>query len=244
MLRTLGFAILLTMSPAPRSEEAEPATSAEDSAIAAAKANRRKVKTPPAMISAGIDGMKAAVEAQRALGHHGEVVVVGILGADGRLRGAKIETGSRSQELDGLALEAARQSILSPAKDPTATPIPVWLSMPFSFKNRAFREGGGAHTYLCSEFTQDFGWWRAAWPDRPWSEHEFYKLMLGFGMLGILSEAKDDQAAIRRSVGDFELQWTSAIDGCPAKPNALVADFFGAAGRRAKSLSKLREKRR
>lgn len=243
-MKWLGLLILFAAAARAPAQEPSNAASAEEPAIAAAKANRSKIRTPPAMISAGIDGMKGAVEAQRALGHHGEVVVVGVLGIDGRFRDARIETSSRSNGLDGLALEAARQSILSPAKDESGAPIPVWLTMPFSFDNRAFREGGGVNSYRCSEFTRDLSWWRSAWPERGWSEHKFYKLMLGFGIAGIISTARGNQELIRRSLADFEARWGKAIDTCSARPNALVADIFGPEGKRARSLSKVREGRR
>ncbi|HEX8062237.1 MAG TPA: TonB family protein, partial [Allosphingosinicella sp.] len=198
------FVPLAALAAAAQGQVPDRAMPAGDPATVAAKANLTKVKTAPAMISQGIDALGSEVEALRALGHHGDVVVVGILGADGRFAEPRIGTSSRSRELDALALRAAAASLLSPARDAAGTALPVWISMPFSFKNRAFRKEGGADSYLCSEFVQDMNWWRSAWPDRPWSDHEFYKLMLGMRMVDPLSAARVDQEALRRSIDDFE----------------------------------------
>lgn len=116
----LGAALLAAPPAAGQAAAAPPASDTvaeappESAAWAEAKANRAKIKTAPTFI----DGPKADLpEAEKALGHHGPVVVEGIIGTDGRMTEVRIKETSHAAAVDRIAIEAALGSTFMPAKD-------------------------------------------------------------------------------------------------------------------------------
>lgn len=103
------FAILLATS-APRALAQQALTAEQQAEIAAAEVNREHIATR----ARWVDGPEANYpESERALGHHGTVMVRGLLGVDGRLRFVSIERSSRAPILDQSALVSAMGASLN-----------------------------------------------------------------------------------------------------------------------------------
>lgn len=213
---SIGAAVLLACAaPAPAQDAAS-----DDALRAEATANRARVQTPPKFL----DGPKAELpDAEKALGHHGTAVIEGVVALDGRMHDAEVKTSSGAPALDSIALAAAGATRFEPATDAAGAPLPVLVSMPFDMV--AYKSAsGGAFEYRCGQFVRDMDWWRATYPERPWKEHELYKLQLGLIVLGSLGPALRDQAKLNKALDGFETKWTGAIEKCRRKPTILQMD--------------------
>jgi TonB family protein len=219
-----GIAALLlagggAQAQAQEERPAAPATSATEPA-------QRPVATAPRFIS----GPQAEYsDAERNAGHHGNVVIRGIIGLDGRFRDPVVAVSSGAPGLDAAALAAARATLFTPAKDEAGTPMETPARMPFRF-SRAAAPGGGLVHYLCGAFAQDMTWWRATFPDRPWDDLEFYQFYTGLRIAGSRVLQPGGQARVRQALADFERQWERAIETCRARPDALLVDVLPPGG--------------
>ncbi len=182
-----------------------------------AEANRSEMKKPPAFI----DGPKAELpEAEKAQGHHGDVVVQGIIGIDGRMKEARVRTSSGVTALDEIALAAARASTLTPAKDITDASIPVVISMPFEFV--AYKSAtGGLFDYKCGQFVRDMDWWRSVNPEKTFKDHELYRMELGFQMLSLIQRARGNHQLLQKNIRGFDDKWNATMELCRRKPDIL-----------------------
>lgn len=219
------FLFLAAVAAAPT--PVAPQVAADSPLIAQAKTNRAQVKTRPVLTSKPLPDYDAREDAARAMGHHGNVAVEGVLGTDGRFADPRIRTSSRAAELDALALDSARAATFVPAKNAAGVPITIWTAMVFEFRNRAADQGGGLMKYRCDAFVQDMDWWRSAWPEREWKEHEFYKLVLGYETIGVISARGSGPAAfeqVRTRAQNFPARWAGALDACRARPGTLFVD--------------------
>ena len=106
------------------------ATPADSPAVAAAKANRARMRTGPQIVTAVEPDYP---DAERAASHGGTAMVRGILGVDGKMRETLVSRSSGFPALDAAALAAVRESLFSPAKDAAGVPIEVLISVPQLF---------------------------------------------------------------------------------------------------------------
>ena len=206
--------------PAALPAGAQEVPSAAEASLAEAAANRARVKTAPAFV----DGPKAVLpESEKALGRHGTVLVEGVIGADGRMRQARVKSSSGAPTLDAIALAAAQATRFTPAQDAQGAALPVLASMPFELV--AYKSAtGGMFDYRCEQFVRDMDWWRATFPEKPWKEHELYRLEAGLALVSVLDAALRDQAKLKKAVDGFDSKWAAAIDKCRRKPAMLQKD--------------------
>ena len=214
MLKTLASAALAITIIVP------PAF-AQSPAWVEAKANVASVKQRPTLL----DGPGAKTpESEKALGHHGPVVIEGILSIDGRLTEARVEVSSKAPVLDDVALAAANATTFTPARDANGAPIAIVISVPFSLVGYK-SETGGVFEYKCGQFVRDMDWWKSVNPDRPFSEHELHKLELGMMVSQALLSIGGDSREKMKSIGpDFDIRWQTAIERCRKNPSMLQKD--------------------
>ncbi len=228
MIAMLLGATLLSAQPAPEPAAAEPpainaaADAVPDSpAWSQAKANRPRIKTAPRFIN----GPHAELtEAEKALGHHGPVVVEGIIGVDGRMTEVRVKRTSHSPSVDRIAIEAALASTFAPATDADGAPLPIIVAMPFDLVAYKSNEGPGMVQYTCAQFVRDMDWWRSVNPDKPFSQHELHNLESGMEFAAAISRAKGDYARLKGFSSNFDQRWIDAIEYCRKKPKVLQRD--------------------
>ena len=220
-------------STAPTSAETD---AANEAAAVEALSNLSRVKTQARWLSGGEVELP---EAQRLAGHHGKVLVTGVLGVDGRLRWAMIKTSSGSPVLDSIAVSAALSAVFEPAKDADGKALSVPITIPQAFYNyRSAEPGGGLVRYTCRQFAADMDWWRATFPDRKWSDHELYTMIVGIAVLAKGNLAAGGAAGLKATLADVETRWVKSIETCRAKPEKRFADVMQPEGRAIDALSK------
>lgn len=201
---------------------ATPATAqtADQALRVEAQANRARMKAPPTFI----DGPHAVLpDAEKAQGHHGQVVIDGVIAPDGRMHAARVKTSSELPTLDAIALAAAEHSRFAPAKDAAGAPLAVLISMPFDLV--AYKSAkGGVFEYRCDQFVRDMEWWHGAHPQKAYSEHELYRMELGVQMLSLIQAARGDQDRLRKAIAAFDGKWIAAIEACRKTPTKLQKD--------------------
>lgn len=218
---------------APPSAEA---AAVDEAAAAEALSNLSKVKTKAKWISGG---EVALPEAERLAGHHGKVLVSGVLGVDGRLRYATLESGSGSPVLDRIAVAATLTALFEPAKDADGNPLAVPITIPQEFyAYKSSEPGGGLVRYSCKQFAADMDWWRATFPDRKWSDHELYSMVVGIAVLARGNLSAGGIAGLKATLADVETRWIKSIDTCRAKPDKRFADVMQPEGRAIDALSR------
>jgi hypothetical protein len=103
-------------------------------------------------------------------------------------------------------------------------PMPVIITVPFALSGYKTATGG-ADEYRCQQFVRDMDWWKSVNPDRPFSEHELYKLEVGLYIAPVLLRGdKNNPDLMRAARADFEKVWTQAIDRCRKNPKMLQKD--------------------
>lgn len=177
----------------------------------------------------------------REAGHHGKVMITALIGTDGRVTEAAVFQSSGSAELDQASLETARAAVFSPARDASGAAMEVRVRIPYDY-SRAQSEapGGGLAQYRCAHFAVDMDWWRATFPDQPWSEHELYAMINGVRYLtgsGGLAAAVRDRDRLRRELADFDRRWIAAIDTCRQQPERRLVDVLQPEGAMIERLS-------
>jgi TonB family protein len=211
-----GFA--WAQEPTPQTAQQQTLGPAEQAEIAAAEANNSRIAKRPQWIS-GPDAEYP--DSERALGHHGKVEVRALLGTDGRLRHATIATSSRALVLDANALAAAVAATYRPAEDASGNPIAIMTTVPMEFYSYTSSEGVGAALYTCRQFVLDMDWWRSAFSEKTFADHEFYLLIRG---LGFVSRLHMGAARALESNESFTRRWNQAIETCRDRPGARFAD--------------------
>lgn len=251
-IAAVAAAAALSAAFAARAQEApQPPTSAPVSAEApssgtkaealaafeAAKANLPLAKTRAKVLKGSPPADPAG---ERALGHHGKVVVQGVVGPDGRLDHALVAAGTGAPVLDALALGAARDFTYEPSRDAAGAPLPTPISLPFEFYwYKSGEPGGGLIRYSCRQFALDMDWWRATFPDLAWSKHELYVMLLGVSTMGHMA-GKYDISDLPKWNADFAKRWGQAIDACRANPDKRLVDVLQPEGRLSEALAKVR----
>ncbi len=220
---------------APASADAD-ADGANEAAAVEAKANLAKMKTSARWISGG---EVVLPEAERLAGHHGKVVVTGVLGVDGKLRYAMLKTSSGSPVLDRIAVAAALSAVFEPARDAEGRPLAVPISIPQEFyAYKSSEAGGGLVRYSCRQFAADMDWWRATFPERKWGDHELYTMMVGIAVLAKGNLTAGGVSGLKATLADVETRWIKAIETCRAKPEKRFADVMQPEGRAIDALSR------
>lgn len=220
---SLAVALALAL-PAPSPPQDVPAAAQQDAlspAMAAATANKSKIRVQPRLKSSPETILP---EASRAIGEHGEVSISGILGADGKVSEPKIVQTSRSPTLDRLALDIVAQAVFDPAKDADGNAIAIPMMLPLKFDNiRATSRSDGVMSYSCAQFVRDQDWWNANWGDTK-EKDDFYSMMLGLAMLS----RKGGIAApgFTEAIEDFRKLFDATVRKCRATPDKLVLDVF------------------
>jgi TonB family protein len=222
MLSIMAAMALSTAPSQPVASDASPPIAVERSqAWTDAEANRAKMTVAPSFV----EGPRAELpESEKALGHHGSVVIQGIIGVDGKMSEARVKLASGANAVDEIALAAAIASTFLPAKDVNGTPLSVVVAMPFDLVAYKSAEGMGILQYKCAQFVRDMDWWKSVNPDKTFKEHELYKMELGFEMLSLIRQARGNQELLRQSIDGFEVRWSAAIEMCRKKPNILQRD--------------------
>ncbi len=249
-----ALAVLATADPAP--ESVPPARTPPLSpppAVTTAPAGAPRLAWPNDPDLQAIDGNRALVktkaamsgdypdlpDALRALGHHGDVYVVGALGVDGKLARPRVAYSSGSPDLDALALSAVSAWTWSPALDADGKPLTVPLQVKIEFAAyRSDKAGGGLIRYGCRQFALDQDWWRSTHPGARRSDHELYTMMLGLNVIagGGLSAGGVD--GFKARMADFERRWDASIEKCRKAPDKRFVDMLQPEGRYAEALSK------
>jgi TonB family protein len=216
---------MLIAAQSPPAATGLPSPSVELPAMAAARANRQRVKVNPEFKS-GPDS--TIPEGARAAGEFGKVVISGIIGTDGRFSETRVVASSRSPLLDSTALGIANATLFEPAKDANGAPLAVPAQMPIDFSNaHTPGKGGGVLRYGCTQFARDYDWWFKTWPAG--SRHDdFYLLVLGLSTI-VRSRSPNGSIDMQRfgSVNrDFEVRWKAAVEACRASPDRLFIDVF------------------
>ncbi len=221
MIRMVLVAALAIAQPTDEASSGDATPPPVNTAWSEAIANRAKIKVAPAFV----DGPRAELpETEKALGHHGQVIVEGIIGVDGKMTGVRIKHTSNAPVLDKIALDAAIASTFTPARDVEGQPLPVVVTMPFDLVAYKSEQGMGILQYTCEQFVRDMDWWKSVNPDKPFSEHELHKLESGMEFAAAISQANGDYARLKGFSSDFERRWIAAIDYCRKKPKILQRD--------------------
>lgn len=219
MLWLLFGAALLAAQTEAQSASAEAPTT-DSPAWIEAKANRPKLKQAPALKDGPVVDLP---EAERAAGHHGTVLIEGIVGIDGTMSEARIRQTSKAVELDRLALEAAQASTFIPAMDAQGNPLAVVVTMPFDLVGYKSREGMGINQYRCDQFIRDMDWWQSVNPDAPFKNHELYQLHAGLQFAAAVNRTHGIED-LQKVANGFETRWIKAIALCRKKPDMLQRD--------------------
>jgi TonB family protein len=216
----LAFGLMLS-GPALAQETPPPVLSpAEQAEIAAAEANQADIATRPRWA----EGPEVDYpEAERALGHHGAVRVRGLLGTDGRMRHAVVETSSRAPVLDANALAWVNASRFEPARNAAGEALPVMITVPVAFDSYRSSEGVGAAMYTCQQFVLDMDWYGQAFAEEGFREHDFYLMVRGLGFIARMGQTGDTRAALESNEAYLN-RWMQAIAYCRAHPDRRFAN--------------------
>jgi hypothetical protein len=123
--------------------------------------------------------------------------------------------------LDANALAAAIAAAYRPAEDASGNPIAIMTTVPMEFYSYTSSEGVGAAMYTCRQFVLDMDWWRSAFPEKTFADHEFSLLIRG---LGFVSRLHMGAARALESNDAFARRWNEAIETCRSRPQARFAD--------------------
>jgi TonB family protein len=196
-----------------------PVTESDPPAVAEAKANRTRVKFPPEIKSDKPKWFDAEMEAQRKLGHHGRVVVEGIIGLEGRYSRLRVRTSSRAPGFDALALRVAAEAQFSPARDATGSPVAIWAAFPLEKLPTSFADRS-LFGYRCDEAVRDFDWWRGAWPEAKVNQYATFLMIAGFEFV----QLRNAPAQVRAKLADLAIRWNDGLTTCRTSPTKKLLD--------------------
>ena len=181
--------------------------------------------------------MAAYPDAERLAGHFGKVVVAGKVGRDGRLIEPVVKLSSRAPGLDAVALAAATASEFRPYKDGAGNFIAELVEAPFSFDSiHSPGKGGGILRYRCEQFALDESWWRSVWPEE--TKSELHSMFMGLRAIAVTQSLSTlDAKTLKSMISDFDARWTSAVETCRSRPDALMVDVLKPEGDWAKRMA-------
>lgn len=211
------LSLLLNLAAAAPTPESAPGAAPASPAMEAARANRARMRTPPSLTT---EPEYIRPDAARDAGEFGEVVILGIVGTDGRMIEPSVVGSSRSALIDEAALAVVPAMRFKPAQDASGAPIVVPVQAVLEFSHVDFRGPRGLSEYRCDQFVRDYDWWGRTWAaDR---HDRIYMTLRGYVALTTLHSAGAAEALSGSS--DFAEQWTAAIEACRSKPAARMID--------------------
>jgi TonB family protein len=194
-------------------QSAELPASSASPAMAAAIANKARAKTAPSFIK---EPGYVRPEAARLAGEFGEVVLSGIIGEDGNVREARIETSSRSASIDAAALASVSSMLFEPARDAERKSLSIPAKLPLEYSHTGFHGPKGIAHYRCDQFVRDYDWWYRTWPAD--KQDRVFKTLRGFVVLADMKSGKP--------TANFESEWKGAIEACRRSPDKLMLDML------------------
>ncbi|MFT3726212.1 MAG: TonB family protein [Terricaulis sp.] len=218
----IAFAALVLLATAASAQQnasgpPAPALAPEQQAEwSAAEANQTRISARPHWISGAFE----YPDTERALGHHGAVVIRGLVGVDGKMHYATVQTSSRAPALDDNALAFANASVFEPAEDASGAAIAAIASLPVEYYSYTSNEGVGAAMYTCRQFVLDMDWWRSAFSDKTLADNRFFLMIRGLGTLARMGQGG---ALSVESNESFAHRWDQAIANCRAHPERRFA---------------------
>lgn len=183
-------------------------------AMVAAIANKSHAKSAPSFIK---EPDYTRPEAARLAGEFGEVILSGIIGADGKFSEPVIAVSSRSDAIDAAALASVPTMLFEPARDAEGKPLAIPAKLPLEYANVNFHGANGLAGYRCEQFVRDYDWWYRTWPAD--KQDRVFKTLRGFVVLADMKSGKQSQAT-------FETEWKTAIESCRQSPDKLMIDML------------------
>jgi Gram-negative bacterial TonB protein C-terminal len=198
----------------------EPAVT-ESIAIKEAKENVSRMMTAP-KIRGGSDAVLPGAE--QALGHHGRVILNGVIGVDGHLHELTVKNSSGAPSLDVVAIHWAETQKWEPAKDSKSKPLAVFVNTPVEL---GAYMAGRVEKYGCRQFVLDMNWWRTTFPDAKWDDNHLFKMTAGARAAAVIFGA----TLSKEQFDNFEARWSSAIESCRATPERRFVDVLQPEGK-------------
>ena len=195
-----------------------------DPQLVAAIANKALIKVRPELKSGAAPTLS---DQEREAGHNGVVLVSAIVEADGRLSHTTVAQSSGAPTLDALALEAARASTFSPARDAKGGVIVVSANVAYEFGDYTLDDPArNLMNYKCEQFIKDLDWWRSAFPNAKIGDFRPHLRLSGISMLSVIRSPGGLSSidSIRANSAAFATHWDKAVEGCRARPTSRLAD--------------------
>lgn len=161
-------------------------------------------------------------DALRATGAQGDVILGGVIRADGTLVEPVVTKSSRVPEFDQLALDAFRTWTFKPGLDVEGRPMEAPVSARITF-SRDTIETMGKKT--CAEFVRDQDWYRTTWPEPDAKSPLYYSTL---GLFTLIAINKGSGAGLQM-VRAFGAAWEKAYKTCQKKPDALYITILSKA---------------
>jgi len=186
-------------------------------AMAEARANKDRAKTAPSFTK---EPDYERPETAKLAGEFGEVILSGIIGADGKFIEPRIAVSSRSASIDAAALASVPSMTFEPARDADGAPLSTPAHLPLEYSQVNFHGPEGLAHYRCDQFVRDYDWWYRTWP----AEHQdrVFKTLRGFAAVADMRSGK--------SPTNFVAEWKSAIDACRKSPNRMMLEMLNPHG--------------
>ena len=220
MLRgLLSLALAMQIAGVPDSRADAPESESVSPTWAVAVANRARVKTAP---SFKVEPDHIRPESARLLGEFGEVVLIGIIGQDGKVREARVKVSSHSDAIDAAALASVPAMLFEPARDAAGSPLDIVSVVSLEYSHVDFHGPRSLAQYRCDQFVRDYDWWYRTWPA---DKHDrIFETLRGFTALA-------DLRAGNASRTDFEAEWKAAVEACRQSPQKRMLDMFATHGK-------------
>lgn len=212
------FAALAAQAALPAAAPSVASQRAPSPAWEAASANRARVKQAP---SFKIEPDAVRPEEARQRGEFGEVILIGIIGADGHVTEARVKSSSRSAIIDAAALASVPAMVFEPARDAAGQPLAIVSNMSLEYPHVGFHGKAGLRHYRCDQFVRDYDWWYRTWPAD--KVDRVFATVRGFVTMAYLQR--------RAPVPDFGAEWKAAVEACRGQPDRLMIDMLTPDGR-------------
>lgn len=209
----LMMMVAIALQPPPAQDGASATDDPVSPAMTEARSNRSRARTGASFIE---EPERVRPEAAQLAGEFGEVVLSGIIGADGRLHEARVVESSRSAAIDAAALASVPNMLFEPARDAEGRALSTAARLPREYLHVEFHGPRGLANYRCDQFVRDYDWWYRTWPSD--------KVDRVFSTLRGFATVADMQS--RRSGGDFATEWRAALEACRRSPDRLMLDLL------------------
>jgi TonB family protein len=209
----IGASIALLAGSAPQVLAEDDLNEVESSAMAVARANKDRARIAPSFIE---EPNYSRPETAKQAGEFGEVVLSGIIAADGKFHEPKIAVSSRSASIDAAALSSVPSMVFEPARDESGEALSIPANLPLEYSHVKFHGPEGLAQYRCDQFVRDYDWWYRTWP----AEHQdrVFKTLRGYA---VVADMRSGQSGT-----DFDTEWRSAIEACRKAPKKMMLDML------------------